>query len=132
MKIVAIVGSPRPGGNTSYLVDQALQEVAAQGFEIQKIILSRHRVNPCLGHEQCASFSTCRQDDDAPLILNKFSSADGVILGSPAYYNNMTAQMKAFVDRNYFLYTHRISARALCAGLIVIGGGLVSSILLRR
>ncbi len=85
--------------------------------------MTRHRVNPCLGHEDCASFSACRQDDDAPLILDKFSTADGIILGSPVYYYNMTAQMKAFVDRNYFLYTHGISPRALCAGLIVIGGG---------
>ncbi len=123
MKIVAIVGSPRSRGNTSYLVDQALQEAAAYGFETEKIILTRHRVNPWLGHENCASFSACRQDDDAPWILDKFSSADEVILGSPVYYYNMTAQIKAFVDRNYFLYTHGISFRALCAGLIVIAGG---------
>jgi multimeric flavodoxin WrbA len=123
MKILAIVGSPRPGGNTSYLVDQALQEAAAHGFETEKIILTKYRVNPCLGHEKCASFSACRQDDDAPWILDKFITADAVILGSPVYYYNMTAQMKAFVDRNYFLYTHGISPRALCAGLIVIGGG---------
>jgi multimeric flavodoxin WrbA len=123
MKIVAIVGSPRPGGNTNYLVDQALQEAAAHGVETEKIILTRYRVNPCLGHENCASFSACKQADDAPWILDKFSTADGVVLGSPVYYYNMTAQMKAFVDRNYFLYTHDISPRMSCAGLIVIGGG---------
>jgi multimeric flavodoxin WrbA len=123
MKILAIVGSPRPGGNISYLVDQALKEAAAHGLETEKIILARYRVNPCLGHDDCASFSACRQDDDAPMILDKFVAADGIILGSPVYYYNMTAQMKAFVDRNYFLYTHEVSPRALCAGLIVIGGG---------
>ncbi len=123
IKVIAIVGSPRPAGNTNYLVDQVLQEIAAHGLKIEKIILSHHRVNPCLGHEDCASFSACRQNDDAPWILDKFSNAEGVILGSPVYYYNMTAQMKAFVDRNYFLYTHGVSPRALCAGLIVIGGG---------
>lgn len=123
MKIVSIIGSPRPAGNTSYLVDQALQEAAAHGVETEKIMLTKYRVNPCLGHEKCASFSACKQDDDAPWILDKFISADAVILGSPVYYYNMTAQMKAFVDRNYFLYTHDISPRMLCGGLIVIGGG---------
>jgi multimeric flavodoxin WrbA len=123
MKILAIVGSPRPAGNTSFLVDQALQEAAARGLETEKIILAQHRVNPCMGHDDCASFSACRQDDDAPRILDKFSNADGIILGSPVYYYNMTAQMKAFVDRSYFLYTHEISPKAVCAGLIVIGGG---------
>ncbi len=123
MKIVAIVGSPRLNGNTSYLVDQALEEAKACGIETEKIHLAQHRVNPCLGHENCASFSTCQQDDDAPWILEKFSGADGVILASPIYYYNMSAQIKAFVDRNYFFYTHGIPLRAQCAGLIVIGGG---------
>ncbi|MBM4446017.1 MAG: flavodoxin family protein [Chloroflexi bacterium] len=123
MKILAIVGSPRPGGNTSYLVDQALKEAATHGFETEKIILTKYRVSPCDGHENCASFSACKHDDDAPMILDKFISADGIILGSPVYYYNMTAQMKAFVDRNYFLYTHEISPKMFCAGLIVIGGG---------
>ncbi len=122
MKILAIVGSPRPKGNTSYLVDQALQEAAAQGLETEKIILSQYKVNPCQGHDNCSSFSVCKQDDDAPWILDKFCNADGIILGSPVYYYNMTAQMKAFVDRNYFLYRHNISPRMVCAGLIIIGG----------
>lgn len=122
MKILAIVGSPRPKGNTSYLVDQALQEAAAHGLETEKIILTKYKVNPCQGHDNCSSFSVCKQDDDAPWILDKFCGAEGIILGSPVYYYNMTAQMKAFVDRNYFLYRHNISPRMVCAGLIVIGG----------
>ena len=123
MKVIAIMGSPRLTGNTNYLVDQALGEVATRGFETEKIALVQHRVNPCLGHEDCASFSACKQSDDAPWILEKFSSAEGVILGSPVYYYNVTAQMKAFIDRNYFLYTHERLLRAFCAGLIVISGG---------
>ena len=123
MKILAIVGSPRPNGNTSYLVDQALQEAAARGIETEKIMLTEYEVNPCDGHENCASFSACKHDDDAPMILDKFVNADGIILGSPVYYYNMTAQMKAFVDRNYFLYTHGIPKKMVCAGLIVIGAG---------
>lgn len=122
MKILAIVGSPRPKGNTSYLVDQSLQEAAAHGLETEKIILTKYRVAPCQGHDNCSSFSSCKQADDAPWILDKFCSAEGIILGSPVYYYNMTAQMKAFVDRNYFLYRHNISPRMVCAGLIVIGG----------
>jgi multimeric flavodoxin WrbA len=123
MKLLAIVGSPRPKGNTSYLVDQALEEAAARGIETEKIILTQYKVNPCNGHENCASFSACKHKDDVPMILDKFINADGIILGSPVYYYNMTAQMKAFVDRNYFLYTHGISKKMFCAGLIIIGGG---------
>jgi len=123
MKIVAIVGSPRLNGNTSYLVDQALETAKSLGVETEKIHLAQHQVNPCLGHENCASFATCKQNDDAPWILDKFINSDGVILASPIYYYNMSAQMKAFVDRNYFFYTHGVNLKAMCAGLIVIGGG---------
>ena len=122
MKLLAIVGSPRPKGNTSYLVDVALQEAARQGIETEKIILSQYKVNPCQGHDNCSSFSTCKQADDVPWMLDKFCAADGILLGSPVYYYNMTAQMKAFIDRNYFLYRHDISPRMTCAGLIIIGG----------
>jgi len=123
MKVIAIVGSPRPAGNTNYLVDQALAKIASHGIETEKIMLSQYRVNPCLGHENCSSFPACKQDDDAPWILDKFSRAEGIILGTPVYYYNMTAQMKAFIDRNYFLYRHGMSLKAQCAGLIVVAGG---------
>ena len=123
MKIVAIVGSPRPNGNTNYLVDEALQEVAGQGLETEKIMLGEHRVGPCLGHENCPSLSECLQKDDAPWILEKFREADAIILGSPVYYYTITAQMKAFIDRHYFLYTHGIPLEARCAGTVVVAGG---------
>ncbi|MDD5127594.1 MAG: flavodoxin family protein [Dehalococcoidales bacterium] len=122
MKVVAVVGSPRLKGNTSYLTDVALQEIQNQGIETEKIMLCRYRVNPCSGHDDCDTLAECRQKDDAPAIIEKFRLADGLILATPVYYFNMTAQMKAFVDRNYFLYTHDIPLKATCAGLIVIGG----------
>lgn len=122
MRIVAIVGSPRPAGNTSYLVDQTLAEAARLGVEVEKIILSKYQVNPCQGHENCASLPTCLQKDDAPWILERFRQADGIILATPVYYYNMTAQMKAFVDRNYFLYNHDLGLAAKVAGIIIVAG----------
>lgn len=123
MKVVAIVGSPHADGNTSYLVDQALQEIDAQGIETEKIILSQYVVNPCQGHDNCASYSKCRQKDDAPWIIEKFNQADGVILASPVYFYDVSAQTKAFIDRNFFTFTHDGTKKARCAGLIAIGGG---------
>lgn len=122
MKIVAIVGSPRSKGNTSYLTEQALDEAAKHGCETEKIILCQHRVNPCLGHKDCSRRKACQQKDDAPWILEKFASADGVILATPVFYFNVSAQMKALIDRNYFLYTHDIRIKAKCAGLIIVAG----------
>lgn len=58
MRLLAIIGSPRPDGNTSYLVEQALAEAAGRGAQTGKIMLSQYRVNPCLGHDDCASFKS--------------------------------------------------------------------------
>ena len=120
MKILAIVGSPRSKGNTDYLVDQALEEAVKVGTETEKIVLSQYKVNPCLGHDDCASFESCPQKDDAGWILDKFREADGVMLATPVYYYNVSAQMKAFIDRNYFLYMHDQKYKARAVGIIVV------------
>ncbi|MFC1989503.1 flavodoxin family protein [Chloroflexota bacterium] len=120
MKILAIVGSPRPKGNTNYLVDQALEEAAKYGIQVEKIILSQYKVNPCLGHDDCASFESCTQKDDAGWILDRFREADGVILATPVHWYNVSAQMKAFIDRNYFPYKHDLKYKARVAGIIVV------------
>jgi len=120
LKILAIVGSPRLKGNTNYLVDQALEEAEKLGAQTEKIVLSQYEVNPCLGHDNCASFESCLQKDDACWILDRFRKADGVILATPVYYYNVTAQMKAFIDRNYFLYKHDQKYRAKAVGIIIV------------
>ncbi len=123
MKVVAIVGSPHTNGNTSYLVDQALKELSSQGIETEKIMLGTCVINPCLGHDKCDTFKECQQKDDAPAVIDKFNKADGVILASPVYFYDVTAQMKAFIDRNFFTFTHNGKKKAKYAGLLAIGGG---------
>lgn len=120
MKVVAVGGSPRLAGNTNYLLDRVLDELASQGIQTEKIILSQHQVNPCQGHDNCSEFPECPQKDDASWILDKFANADGILLASPVYYAGPSAQMKAFVDRNNFLYKHGVEIKARCAGLIAV------------
>jgi multimeric flavodoxin WrbA len=123
MKVVAIVGSPHANGNTSYLADQALKELSSQGIETEKIVLGQCVVGPCQGHAKCGTFTVCKVKDDAPGIIAKFNKADGVILASPVYFYDVSSQMKAFIDRNFFTFTHGGRRKARYAGLIAIGGG---------
>jgi multimeric flavodoxin WrbA len=123
MKVVAIAGSPHIKGNTSYLIDEALKELAAKGIETEKISLGEVNVAPCQGHDDCGTFKICKIKDDGPEIIRKFNEADGVILATPVYFFDVTAQMKAFIDRNFFTFTHEGKKIAKCAGLIAIGGG---------
>jgi multimeric flavodoxin WrbA len=122
MYILAIVGSPRLNGNTNYLVDQALQEAAKLGAKTEKIVLSKYKIAPCLGHEKCGEFDSCAQKDDAIWILQKLCEADGVILATPVYYYDVSAWMKIFIDRNFFLYNHNRKCQAKAVGFIVVAG----------
>jgi len=122
MKVVAIGGSPRLNGNTNYLIDEALNELAKKGIETEKIVLNQHRVNPCQAHNNCRQSPKCLQEDDTGWILEKFSRADGVIVASPVYFGSISAQTKTFLDRTFFLYTHNIPKQAKCFGLIAIAG----------
>ncbi len=120
MKILAIVGSPRLKGNTNYLVDEALGEAAKLGAQTEKLILSQYEINPCIGCDNCASLDSCLLKDDTEWMLDKFCEADGIIMATPVYYYNVSAQMKAFIDRNYFLYKHDRKYGATAAGIIVV------------
>ena len=118
--IVAVVGSPRPAGNTALLVDAALAELAARGAGVRKLSLGDYSIAPCQGHEGCAGFAFCPHRDDAEEVLDAVYAADGLILASPVYYENVTAQMKAFMDRNVFRYNRDQWLAARAVGLLAV------------
>ena len=121
--IVAIVGSPRRNGNTSYLTDQALAAAGTMGVTTEKIVLSDYQISPCQAHSGCRELTTCRQDDDMRSIATRVYAADGLILASPVYYYNVSAQMKIFIDRNFFFFRHKQKMQARAVGIIVVAGG---------
>ncbi len=118
--VVAVVGSPRRRGNTSTLVDEALAEMERRGAAVERIMLGDHHVAPCLGHEGCADFARCPQDDDTERLLATVYAADGLLLATPVYYENVSAQMKAFMDRNLFQYSHDVFLTPKVIGLLVV------------
>jgi len=119
-RVVAVVGSPHPGGNTSYLVDVALTELESRGVAGEKIVLSEHVVLPCAGHDDCGERAACPLGDEACDILERVYAADGLILASPVYYEDVSGQMKVFIDRNCFNSTHGVWLRARSVGLIAV------------
>ena len=93
------MGSPRIGGNSDILLDQALAGATAAGAGAEKIILCQKRISGCLACEQCNETGVCAIDDDMPAIHQKILAADAVIHSVPVYFWSMTAQMKAYLDR---------------------------------
>jgi len=120
MNIMAFCGSPRGNGNSNYLVDTALGAAEAAGVFTQKLLLSEMNINPCLAHDKCHTFKRCARNDDICKILDSYVQADGIILATPVYYFNMSAQLKMFIDRNYFLSVKGIHPKAKTLGIIVV------------
>ncbi len=120
MRVMAIVGSPRVQGNTNFLVQEALDEISKAGIETEKLIVSEQRISPCQCHDDCGMTPSCYQDDDMKWILDKFITADGIILGSPTFFGNVTGQMKLFIDRNRFYHRQKRKIDARSAGIITV------------
>jgi len=119
-KVVAVIGSPRRRGNTATLVDTALEELERRGCDCARIVLSALRINACDGHEDCGERESCPHDDDMSGVLEQVYAADGLILATPIYYENVSGQMKTFMDRNATRYYHEEWLTPKVAGLIAV------------
>ncbi|CAI83259.1 flavodoxin family protein [Dehalococcoides mccartyi] len=120
MKVLVIMGSPRSQGNTAFLLDEILSELEKEGIETRKIDIAQASIKPCLGHDNCAQYKKCPQNDDMDAIFKEMSEADGFIVATPVYYYNVTAQLKAFIDRHYFLYKHDVSLEFKAVGVVIL------------
>lgn len=102
MKVVAFNGSARKGGNTATLLQQVLEEIAMEGIETELIELAGRAVPGCIACFKCFERKNlqCAVDND---IINeaiaKMTEADGILLGSPTYFANVSASMKGLIER---------------------------------
>ena len=122
MKAVGLSGSPRKGGNTECLLDECLRVFTGQGWEVTKFYLSEKTVKPCAGCEACMESGVCViGDDDAGALFGALAGCDAVIIGSPVYWRNVTAQLKAVFDRT-FAYGHTL-LKGKPGGAVAVGRG---------
>jgi multimeric flavodoxin WrbA len=99
MKVLGIMGSPRVGGNSDILLDEALAGAKAAGAEVEKIILDRKNISGCKDCKKCNKMGVCAIKDDMLEIQKKILEAYAVIHSVPVYFWSMAAQMKAYLDR---------------------------------
>lgn len=100
MKIISIIGSPRgKKGNTARLLNEVIKGAENMGAENETIFLRGDSVLPCRGCDKCHVKGYCFQKDKFEEIKLKIIKADGLILASPNYIFNVSAQLKSFMDR---------------------------------
>ena len=100
MNILILSGSPRKGGNTDLLVE-AFVKGASQRHHVEVVSVRDYKVNPCMGCNACfkSKDNTCVQKDDMPLVYEKMSQANMLVIASPVYFYGLSAQLKAVIDR---------------------------------
>lgn len=101
MKVLGIVGSERKNGNTDILIQNTLKGVSSCGIEVETIYLSQCNFVACNGCEGCKDSFRCVKKDDMQSIYDKLEQADGIVLGSPTYFYNLSSITKAFIERLY-------------------------------
>ncbi len=101
MKIIGINGSPRKEGNTSILINTIFEELHNEGIETELIQIGGKKFQPCIACMKCFDKldNKCHIKNDLfNECIEKINNADGVILGSPVYFADITPEMKAFMD----------------------------------
>src|SRR5208337_5232649 len=105
MKVVAFSGSARKDGNTAILVRTAFEELEKAGIKTELVQLAGKKVHGCTACMKCREKKNhrCVIDDFANECIEKMDGADGIILASPTYFSDVTAEMKALIDRSGFV-----------------------------
>jgi multimeric flavodoxin WrbA len=110
MKIIGFIASSRKEGNTACIVNEILEGAKELGAETQSWCFSDLDIEPCRGCSSCKKGDKgCVINDDMQKIYTAFIDADAVVLGSPVYMGQMSAQAKIFTDRLYACTSPRFS-----------------------
>lgn len=102
-KVLAINGSPRANGNTSIMLNIVLDELREEGIETELVQIGGQKIQGCRACEKCFERQDrkCAFDNDIfNDVVAKMFEADGILLGSPTYFSDITAEMKALIDRS--------------------------------
>ena len=102
MNVIAFSGSARKGGNTAILIREVLAELEKEGITTELVELSGKKINGCTACMKCFDNKDQRcsvKDDIINDCIEKMLAADGIIIGSPTYFADLSPQTKALIGR---------------------------------
>jgi multimeric flavodoxin WrbA len=106
VKVVGINGSARRDGNTALIINTVFEELEKQGIETELLQLGGQAVRGCTACRSCFKNRNGKCIMDGDIVnecISKMTAADGIILGSPTYFTDVSAEMKALIDRAGFV-----------------------------
>ncbi|MGI5876761.1 MAG: flavodoxin family protein [Dethiobacteria bacterium] len=106
MYILGLNGSPHRRGNTAFLLDIALDAAGMEGAQTEKIFLQEKIETTkrpyCIACESPCT-GKCFQGTELYTVMEKLAKADGILVASPVYFGNVSAQLKGFWDKTRYL-----------------------------
>ncbi len=125
MKVLAINGSARKGGNTAQLLTMAMEELTAAGHETELMEMAGQVLAGCIGCYKCLEKKDKRcgvKNDKTNDYIEKMLAADAILLGSPTYFADVTANMKALIERAGMVsrVNGNLFRRKLGAGVVAV------------
>ena len=106
MKVVALNGSARKDGNTAMLIQVVFEELKKEGIETELIQMAGKNIQGCLACYKCFKNKDRRCSVDKDIlndIIARMDKAEGILLGSPTYFSDVTSGMRAFIERCGFV-----------------------------
>lgn len=101
-KLVCVLGSPRPDGNSAAIAGRLCDLARGRGVEVASFFLNTMAFRGCQGCLACKGpLGHCCLKDDLTDVLARVAAADILVLASPVYYGDVSSQLKGFIDRTY-------------------------------
>jgi multimeric flavodoxin WrbA len=120
MKVVALNGSARKDGNTAIIINVVFDELKKEGIETELIQLAGNPIAGCIACYKCFKNKNRRcsvEKDMLNEVIEKMLQADGIVLGSPTYFSDVSSGMRAFIERcgfvaraNDYMFKYKVGA----------------------
>jgi multimeric flavodoxin WrbA len=107
MRLLAINGSPRRGGNTDRLLEEFVRGAAKAGAEVKTLVVCDLKIEGCRHCDACLVKGNCKLQDDMQGVYRELEAADRLVVGSPLHFMSVSAQLKALIDRCQALWARK-------------------------
>ena len=98
-QIIALLGSPRPKGNTAKLMNEAVRGIRDAGCEVEIVSVPHLKLSSCKEIFYCQNHAACGIQDDVTPFFEKFRDIDGLIVATPVMTMGIPGALKSFMDR---------------------------------
>lgn len=120
MKVVLFNGSPRKEGVTNSALNVVMEELKAEGIDVELVWIGMEKLQGCIACYRCMENRDKRcavETDKMNEYIQKMLDADGIVLGSPTYFSDTSTRLKALIERaglvgkaNRDMYKHKVGA----------------------